>query len=366
MKFVFISHNYLPEFNSPLEWIDRIKPYTGVLEALAKDNSTYYVGQINYSGEYSNNGVKYYFLNPLKKKSLFHHRLHRLVKRLNPDIVVVYGLHFPLQVLQLRLRLNKKVKIIAQHHADKPATGWRKFLQQLADKCTNGYFFVSNEISDEWVNKGNIDNKKKIKELIIASSFFYPIDKKSAREKLGIGSETLYLFVGRLDRNKDPLLVVQAFLQYWKRNNNSKLFLIYQSEELLNEIENILRIQNYPNNTVVLVGQVSHHELHNWYCSADFFISASHQESFGLALCEAMSCGCIPVVTDIPSFRKMTGNGQCGFLFQPGSQKELFKNLLETDKIDLISERNKVLNQFKENLSFDAIAKQVQKAVSSL
>ena len=58
-------------------------------------------------------------------------------------MAIVSGLHFPLQVIQLRLNLGKKVKIIAQNHAEKPFTGIKKYLQRMADQCINAYFFAS-------------------------------------------------------------------------------------------------------------------------------------------------------------------------------------------------------------------------------
>ena len=78
-----------------------------------------------------------------------------------------------------------------------------------------------------------------------------------------------------------------------------------------------------------------------WYNSADFIISGSHYEGSGVAVTEAMSCGCIPVVTDIPSFRSMTGQGKCGLLFKPGNEQDLLAALLKTKEMDMEIEKSK-------------------------
>ena len=112
-----------------------------------------------------------------KKKSYFPRKLNGFVKSLQPDVVIVSGLHFPLQVIQLRFRLGKKVKIIAQNHAEKPFTGIKKYLQRMADKYINAYFFASRATGAEWVRKGNLASEKKIHEIMEVSSAFYPVDK---------------------------------------------------------------------------------------------------------------------------------------------------------------------------------------------
>ena len=115
-----------------------------------------------------------------------------------------------------------------------------------------------------------------------------------------------------------------------------------------------------------LVGKVPHHQLQSWYNSAIFIISGSHYEGSGIAVCEAMSCGCIPVVTNIMSFRKMTGPGKCGFIYEPGNEQELLEVLLQTRELDIEKERTKVLAQFKAELSFEAIAGKIDRVITTL
>src|SRR5688572_16427096 len=117
MNIVFVGYNYLPDVSSPQQWINKIRPSAVIMESLSKNNSVSYVGQIGYTGDYSWNGVQYHFFDP-HKKVRFHYRFHLFIKQLEPDIVVIPGFHFPLQVIQLRLHLGKNVKIILEYHAD--------------------------------------------------------------------------------------------------------------------------------------------------------------------------------------------------------------------------------------------------------
>jgi glycosyltransferase involved in cell wall biosynthesis len=142
--------------------------------------------------------------------------------------------------------------------------------------------------------------------------------------------------------------------------------MIYQTAELLPELKLLINDEKNNRDAVVLVGEVSHNEMQNWYNSADFIISGSHYEGSGTAICEAMSCGCIPVVTDIPSFRAITGNGECGFLYKAGNEDALHSALIHTMQTDTQQKRNKTLGHFKNELSFEAIAGKIQEVTASL
>ena len=263
------------------------------------------------------------------------------------------------------MQIGKKVKIIAQNHAEKPFNRLGKFVQKMVDKYISAYIFTSEEMGNEWVDRKIINNRNKIWGIMEASSFFKPMNKEIAKQKTNVESDPIFLFVGRLDRNKDPETVVKAFFQFNKKHTRARLYMIYQTTDLLNAIKNLIK-QADNNNSVKLIGKVSHDEMQEWYNSADFIISGSHYEGSGVSVCEAMSCGCIPIVTDILSFKKITGYGRCGMLYESGNVPALLENLLNTRYLDIESERKKVLEQFDNDLSFDAIAKQINKKITQL
>src|ERR1700761_829312 len=123
MVYVSVSYNYSPDFKSPQSWFKRVEGSAGILECLSEGNKVVNIKQIDYEGISKHNGVDYHFMDFGKKKTFFPWRLNRYIKKLNPDIVIVQGLHHPLQVIQLGLLMGKKAKIIAHHHAEKPFTG---------------------------------------------------------------------------------------------------------------------------------------------------------------------------------------------------------------------------------------------------
>jgi glycosyltransferase involved in cell wall biosynthesis len=172
--------------------------------------------------------------------------------------------------------------------------------------------------------------------------------------------------VGRLDANKDPLTVIKAFATYLSFQPHAKLYMIYQDAELLSKVKEMIDADSKLKEAIILVGRIEHQQLQTWYSAADFFISGSHYEGSGIAACEAMSCRCIPVLTDIISFRRITGPGKCGLLYEPGNPEQLLSTLLKTKELNIEIEREKTLKQFRDELSFEAIARKIAGVISSL
>ena len=364
---IYVSVTYQPSFNfdTPESWFKRTQAYSGILQCLAKENTVINLKQINYEGECIHKGVRYNFFNFDKKSSYFPWKLNRYIKGLKPDVVLVQGLHVPLQVIQLRLLLGQKVKIIAQNHAEKPLTGIKKYLQRLADRCIDAYLFASHDMGMDWVKKGNLGNPGKIHEVMEVSSIFYPIDRSLAMEKTGVQGRPIFLWVGRLDENKDPLNVIRAFLRFVNNEPGTRLYMIYHTEELLVPIKQLLN-DDENGHAVTLIGKVDHDELLYWFNSADFILSGSFYEGSGTAICEAMSCGCMPIVTDIFSFRMITDDGRCGLLYEAGNEAALLSALKQTKQMD-IGEKQKIgLDYFRTTLSFETIAGKIQEIVASL
>ena len=64
----------------------------------------------------------------------------------------------------------------------------------------------------------------------------------------------------------------------------------------------------------------------------------------------------IPVLTDIPSFRAMTGNGRYGLLFPTGNHQAMAECVLDLDLDRLTALSSDVHAHFVRALSYDTIA----------
>jgi glycosyltransferase involved in cell wall biosynthesis len=84
-------------------------------------------------------------------------------------------------------------------------------------------------------------------------------------------------------------------------------------------------------------------------------VLGSHRESTGYALIEALACGVSPVVTDIPSFRALTGAGAVGGLWPCGDSQALSEALQAVAARADANTRSAVREHFERELSFTAL-----------
>ncbi len=79
----------------------------------------------------------------------------------------------------------------------------------------------------------------------------------------------------------------------------------------------------------------------------------------GYALIEALACGLPPLVTDIPSFRALTGDGAVGQLWRPGDAPSLCSALLRMTARATPADRAAVRAHFERELSFEALGRKL-------
>jgi glycosyltransferase involved in cell wall biosynthesis len=333
-------------------------------EFLSRDFEVTFIMHAGFKAQDEYRGVKYYIFKGINKFFFLPFLSSRFIAQYKPDLVLVQGLGFPVQVLLLRL-FNPHVKILVQHHGERPFKGVKLLFQQLAANFVNGWLFTASGNALLWKQKHVIKANDKIFEVLEASTEMQPLDYTECRSKLGMKShEEVFVCVGRLVRDKNPLLLLNAFRSYVTINAFAKLYLIYQEDDLLSEVKAIIDQHPELARAVCLVGKVPHVELAAWYSAADFYLSASNREGSGYALIEAIACGCMPVVTDIPSYEKITGNGRLGLLYETGNAQALLLALLSLWRKRL--SRETVKSYFESTLSFECIARDLSKVITGV
>ncbi|MES2411836.1 MAG: glycosyltransferase family 4 protein [Bacteroidota bacterium] len=290
-----------------------------------------------------------------KWKIPFH--FNRYIKSLNPDYILVHGFGSAHYLIFLKI-ICPKAKIILQCNgfATEPK-GLVKLIFRTSNRFIDGYFFTGIQNAKSWY-ENKVIPKNKIIELMEGSVDFR-FQGNSHREK------STFIWVGRLDENKDPITVLKAFHRFLVIDSTAKLTMVYHEGDLESQVSEFIRTNSLTNN-IELKGFVAHKDLEALYHCYQYFILGSHYEGSGYALLESMACGCIPVVTDIPSFNYMTDNGNCGLLFIAGNHEKLFEQLTETTIINYVDYQKKVLAHFENRLSFQAIANKIAASFQSL
>jgi glycosyltransferase involved in cell wall biosynthesis len=365
VKVIDLSFNYDIIFTDPATALERYKAAYGYAEYLNDSIDLSIIIHINYSGSRIINKVKYFFLNSAGGFWYIPLKTLVFVKRQRPDVIITQGLIFPFQVIALRFFVGRKVKILVQHHGERPSKGIKRLFGRFADNCVNGYIFTCLGNAKAWRGNNIIGSKKSCFEVLEGSTFFAKSDKKQAQIKLGIKGIANFLWVGRLEKNKDPLTVLKGFEKYLMFNPDAQLYMIYQKDDLLEAIMQLLDKNTQLKNAVKLIGRINHDQLVHWYNACDYFISGSHKEAAGYALIEAMACGCIPIITTIPPFIKITGNGKFGLLYETGNADSLLAALNRSQMVSREELSDKIAEHFLNKLSFKAIADDLYSVITT-
>jgi glycosyltransferase involved in cell wall biosynthesis len=355
MRIVYVSYFPMREFSSVTEWFARINFFTPILSALTEHAEVHSINVTNYQGSVEHGGVTYHFLKPLLLNS--HLAINRTILELVPDVIIVHGLVTPYQTITLLKSIERGVKIFIQHHGETPFRNPLKvWLQKLVDASVTGYFFTSKRIAEAWHERKMVRNLSKVHEVMEVTSAFNALPVMNTRRKLDIQANKIYLWVGRLDANKNPLLVVAAFIEFLKKHGDVALVMIFQVDDLLSQVRKAIEREG-TNDKIKLLGKVKHAELVDWYSAADFIVSTSYREGSGVAVTEALSCGAYPILTEIPAFKKITNGGDIGLLFQPGNTEALRMALEHSYNIS--TDRQAIRSFYDSNLSPTVIAKNI-------
>jgi glycosyltransferase involved in cell wall biosynthesis len=110
---------------------------------------------------------------------------------------------------------------------------------------------------------------------------------------------------------------------------------------------------NFPirSENVTLLPAVKHEELINFYSESEFYFQLSMSEGFPNALCEAMLCECIPIVSNVAAMPDIIGGS--GFILKNKDVKqleELIKTALASDKKYLSGKaRKRIIDYYRES-----------------
>lgn len=319
-----------PEGRLPAQLLDAWPTLVDVAEAACRSGiRTSVVQASSHTERLERKGVRYYFLPFGDGQGTLpgNAALAELLRSLAPDVYHVHGLGFPRDVLSLA-SLAPGVPIILQDHANRPPRIWRRALWRRGMSVAAGLSFCALEQAAPFADAGLIHPDTPLYEIPESTSRFAPGDRQEARRTTDITGEPAVLMVGHLNDNKDPLAVLEGISAAARELPRLQLYCCFGAAPLLREVQDRIATDRDLHGRVHLLGRVPHARIEQLMRAADLFVLGSHQEGSGYSLIEALACGLPPVVTDIPSFRSLTGSGSVGMLWPCGDPDALCGALL--------------------------------------
>ena len=366
MRLVVLNYVFAPGIESPENLLHSYDALTGWCRAANHAGMEVRIVQaFTRSAVLMDDGVEWIFSATSGPRDRWGRRMHALAASNQPDVVHVNGLDAPLQMWLLRRALPPSVAIVAQDHGGAPPRGrLKRVVKRGLMRAADGYLFTSALLAEPWIQSGFIA-RDAVHEVLAASTSLRQMDQATARAVTGVGGTPALLWVARLQPNKDPLTILEGFERVAVRLPGATLTMVYQDAELLSAVEQRLAQSDVLRARVRLVGKVQHDELAAWYSAADMFVIGSANEVCGYAAVEACACGAIPVLTDIPSFRVITGNGVVGQLWRRGDAENLADAVVAASR-DMPQERARVLEHFAAHLSWNAVGQRARAVYESV
>ncbi|HET7034457.1 MAG TPA: glycosyltransferase family 4 protein [Thermomicrobiaceae bacterium] len=289
------------------------------------------------------------------------------VRACRPDIVHVHGATLNLNLHLLLRALGTETPVVLHYHGGYPSRHRLvRRLQRANFARAACYCFTTQEHAQPFVETGVIARPERVVELMETSSSFRPSEREPARALTGMQGDPVFLWVGRLHPIKDPLTALRGFERVLAAWPEAQLYLHYLSDECLPLLRGYLTERPALRAHVHPRGPAPFERMETIYNSADFLLQASLREFSGCAVLEAMACGTIPVVTDIPSFRRMTGDGQAGVLFPRGDDRALAAGVLALGRDQIASSARETRARFERELSFASLAARLEEVYAGI
>lgn len=217
------------------------------------------------------------------------------------DAVLVHGLGWTRLLWRLR---HVGAPILVQHHGEQVFVGRARWGHRMVRRHVAGYLFtgVHGGQVEPWIDGGVIAAHAPLFEVLEAA----PMLPDDDGEPVVLDGRPAVLWVGRLIEGKDPLCAIDGFVL--ADLPDAHLHLLATDRSLEREVRARIAEVGGVTSRIHLHAPVPHDRMGAWFAAADVYLSTSHHEAAGYSLLEAMSRGCVPVVSDIAPHRALVGD----------------------------------------------------------
>jgi glycosyltransferase involved in cell wall biosynthesis len=203
----------------------------------------------------------------------------------------------------------------------------------IVDSASQREFLLSNKVVSD--KKSFVLGNGSISGVDIKRFFPSKGARERLRAKMRIHNSTIvFLFVGRLKKDKGVLELINAFAKIYNLKKMSLWFVGDDEENLLKELEGIACAEK------ISVDFFSYTTAPEEYMqAADVFCLPSYREGFGSTIIEAAACGIPAIGSRIYGITDAIIDGETGILVEKGVVNELASTMLEFAKNDYLRKK---------------------------
>lgn len=249
-----------------------------------------------------------------------------------------------------------------------------KFVEKLTYSCATKVYpnsFVMGDI----ITKLHLLPTNKMKVIAYGSSngidtsYFsklnVPLSRDVIREQLQITEEEfVFIFVGRIVKDKGINELIHAFLRLQKVNSLVKLILVGPFEKELDPVNPEVEREIMNNKSIIFLGFQK--DVRPYFIASDLLVFPSYREGFPNVVMQAGAMDLPAIVTDINGCNEIIHDGVNGVIIPPKNEDKLYLAMAE-----LYGNRNKsqemgnnarslVIKRYEQNKVWNAILKEYQ------
>lgn len=154
--------------------------------------------------------------------------------------------------------------------------------------------------------------------------------------------DKLILFAGRLEKQKDPLLLIDTFYYLYPKNNSTKLIIVGEGS-LRKKMKAKIKEYHLQEN-IKFLGVMSQPELAEVMRISDVFLLTSAFEGMPLSVLESLGCGLPVVSTNVGEVKRVVKEGFSGKLVSEQKPKIIGEAVLDVlGKQEIFNPKNCLL-----------------------
>lgn len=252
--------------------------------------------------------------------------------------ILAYQLDIPL-VHTYHTMYEDYIHYITKGYFDKSS---KKIVEYLTlfycDKTATELIVPTKKTYDLFKEKYQVDRNIHIIPTGIELERFYTenIDKKklsSIKRKEKITKDDfIAIFIGRLAQEKNVVFLLDVMKDLVPSLPKLKLLIVGDGPDY--DLYKEIIEKDHLENNVIMTGKVAWEEVPYYYHLSDIFLTASHTETQGLTVIEAMASSVVPICIDDESFKNTVIDGLNGRIFNNEKEcKEIITELYNDSEL---------------------------------
>ncbi len=326
-------------------------------------------------------GYAYTFAKNISRNAGSHHfrgienpDLVREIEEWDADAILVYGWSFKSHLKVIRYFKGKKNILFRGDSTllnESKGLSLKKIIRKLFLTWVYSHvdtaLFVGNRNKDYYIKFGLKKNQLVFAPHAIDNDRYNKAVTTTLREQLLIPpSDIVFLFAGKFESEKNPVLLLDAFIMAALENVH---LLMVGNGQLKNTLESKVKTQHWNlQQRIHFIEFQNQSKMPQVYQAADVFVLASQSETWGLSVNEAMASGNAVLISNkCGCSQELVENGINGFIFQSNDiyhLAEKMKKLVANKKTlaDMGKESRKIIQKW----SYPNVCMAIETAIQKL